>query len=230
MEQSERPMRREHAGGDSIGQAKRVIDLIEQRINEGGHVLLKKDKCVVDQGELIDLISQLRIVLPKTVLQAQEIMQRSEKIVSDAKAEADKIAGEAKKYHQDAVESAEKTCSQIRAEADAYSQQVTQQAQEAASAAVADAQARAEQILYAAQMQAQQMVDENEITRRAQAAAMELHERAQADAASIYKQAWVHADKILSGAAAALTYNAGEIAKKRDALLGQESGPEDPLY
>ena len=64
------------------------------------------------------------------------------------------------------------------------------------------------------------MLDENEITRRAQAYAMETRERAEKDADSIYNQACVHADKLLCGAAAALSRSAGELTDLRDSLLG----------
>ncbi|MBP3656759.1 MAG: hypothetical protein J6K32_08705 [Clostridia bacterium] len=230
-EQMERPTRREHAANaDSISQAMRVIDTIEQMINEGSRVPLWKDRCIVEQARLIDLIGQLHIVLPKTVQQAHEIMQRSEEIITTAKTEADRIADEADKYHRETIETAKKTSDEIRADADAYCQNVSQQAADAANAAVADAQSRAEQIIYAAQMQAQQLVDESEITRRAQAEALELRDRAQKDAASIYNQACVHADKLLSGAAAAFSRSASELAALRDSLLGGASNPDDTMY
>ncbi|MBP3427180.1 MAG: hypothetical protein J6M47_02825 [Clostridia bacterium] len=219
-ERTERPTRREQVSADSISQAKQVISQIEQIIHEGYRFPLKKDKCMVDVAEVLDLTGQLHIVLPKTVIQAHEIMQRSQSIIDEATAEADRIADEANKYHRDAVEAAKATSDEIRADADAYSQNLRKQAQENADAMVADAQSRAEQILYAAQMQAQQLVAESEITRRAQADAMEMRERAQADAASMYNQACVHADKMLSGAAAALSRSANELAALRDSLLG----------
>ena len=67
----------------------------------------------------------------------------------------------------------------------------------------------------------QELIEENEITRRAQAYAMETRERAEKDADSIYSQACVQTDKMLSGAAAALSRSAGELAALRDSLLGQ---------
>lgn len=219
-EQTERPTRREQVNADSISQAKHIIDLIEQCVNEGYRFPIKKDKCMVDVAQMLDLTGQLLIALPKTVIQAHEIMQRSQSIIDNAAAEADKIADDANKYHREAIAAAKATSDEIRADADLYSQNLRQQAQENANAMVADAQNRAEQIIYAAQMQAQQLVDENEILRRAQADAMEMRERAQADASSVYNQACVHADKLLSGAAAALSRSAGELASLRDSLLG----------
>ena len=119
---------------------------------------------------------------------------------------------------------------EVEAEADAYDKQTRQRAEEDAGAMIADAQTRAEQIVFAAQQQAQKLVDENEISRRAQAYAMETRERAEKDADSIYTQACVHVDKMLSGAAAALSRSAGELAALRDNLLTQgQNNPNNPM-
>lgn len=220
-EQTERPMRREPQGADSIGQAKRVIDMIEQKVGGAYRVPMKKDLCVISQSEIVNLISQLRIVLPKAVVQAQEVLASGDQIISQAKAEADKTADAADKIYADTLAKANALKDEIQAEADQYEQQTRKKAQEDAAAMIADAQTRAEQILFSAQQQAQKLVDENEVSRRAQAYAMETRERAEKDADSIYNQACVHADKMLSGAAAALSRSAGELAALRDSLLGQ---------
>ena len=69
----------------------------------------------------------------------------------------------------------------------------------------------------------QKLVDDNEIPRRAQAYAVETRERAEKDADSIYNQACAQVDKMLSGAAAALSRSASELAALRDSLLTQGS-------
>ena len=108
-------------------------------------------------------------------------------------------------------------------EADAYDKQIRQKAQEDSNAIIADANTRAEQIVFNAQQQAQKLVEDNEITRRAQAYAVETRERAEKDADSIYNQACAQVDKMLSGAAAALSRSASELAALRDSLLTQGS-------
>lgn len=72
-EQEPRTVRHEYgssSAGDSIGQARRVIDELEARINDARRVPMSKTLSIIDTGELIDLIGQLRIVLPHTVVQA----------------------------------------------------------------------------------------------------------------------------------------------------------------
>ena len=235
----ERPQRRTQAAsesapqqerytvtGESIAQTKRVIDLIEQRMNEAYRVPLKKDLCVVEASVLIDLIGQLRIALPKAVVQAQSVLASREKILEDARIQADKTADNADAIYKKTVGEANRIRDEIHAETDAYEKETRRRVEEDANAMIADANTRAEQILFAAQQQAQQMLEENEITRRAQAYALELSDRAQKDAQSIYEQAVVQADKLLSGATAALSRSANDLAAARDNLIGSGTGRE----
>lgn len=228
----ERPMRREQAqvGAESIGQTLRVLDMIEHKLADAYRVPLKKNMCIVDLSEMADLIGQLRIALPKSVTQAHAVLANSQSIISEAKQRADKTADDADKIYNDTVTKARAFKDEVEAEADAYDKQTRQRAEEDANAMIADAQTRAEQIVFAAQQQAQKLVDENEISRRAQAYAMETRERAEKDADSIYTQACVHVDKMLSGAAAALSRSAGELAALRDNLLTQgQNNPNNPM-
>ena len=214
-EQEQRPVRREYGSStaaDSIGQARRVP--------------MSKTLSIVDTGELIDLIGQLRIVLPHTVVQAQAILEQQKQILGDAKAEADRTADKADEIYTTTVEKAKQFEQEVKADADAYDKQIRQKAQEDSSAIVADANTRAEQIIFNAQQQSQKLVEDNEITRRAQAYAVETRERAEKDADSIYNQACVQVDKMLSGAAAALSRSASELAALRDNLLTQGSAQQ----
>ena len=225
-EQEQRPVRREYgssAAADSIGQARRVIDQLEARINDARRVPMSKTLSIVDAGELIDLIGQLRIVLPHTVVQAQAILEQQKQILGEAKAEADRTADKADEIYTTTVEKAKQFEQEVKADADAYDKQIRQKAQEDSNAIIEDANTRANQIIFSAQQQSQKLVDDNEITRRAQAYAVETRERAEKDADSIYNQACVQVDKMLSGAAAALSRSASERAALRDSLLTQGS-------
>lgn len=228
-EQEQRPVRREYGSStaaDSIGQARRVIDQLEARINDARRVPMSKTLSIVDAGELIDLIGQLRIVLPHTVVQAQAILEQQKQILGEAKAEADRTADKADEIYTTTVEKAKQFEQEVKADADAYDKQIRQKAQEDSNAIIEDANTRANQIIFSAQQQSQKLVDDNEITRRAQAYAVETRERAEKDADSIYNQACVQVDKMLSGAAAALSRSASELAALRDNLLTQGSAQQ----
>ena len=221
-EQEPRTVRHEYgssSAGDSIGQARRVIDELEARINDARRVPMSKTLSIIDTG-------QLRIVLPHTVVQAQAILDERKKILGEAKEEAKASMGKADAYYTEKVENAKRFEQDVKMEADAYDKQIRQKAQEDSNAIIADANTRAEQIVFNAQQQAQKLVEDNEITRRAQAYAVETRERAEKDADSIYNQACVQVDKMLSGAAAALSRSASELAALRDNLLTQGNNPQ----
>jgi len=205
---------------ESMMQIRQVIEALEQKVNTARRVPMT-GLSMVDGGAILDLIGQMRIALPKAVIEAQGILDQQETILSEARQEADRTADKADAIYADTVAKANEIRDQIHTEADTYDRTTREKARVESEAMIADAQTRAEAIIFGAQQQAQKMVDENEITRRAQAYAMETRERAEKDADSIYNQACVHADKMLSGAAAALSRSAGDLAALRDNLLGQ---------
>ena len=157
-EQEPRTVRHEYgssSAGDSIGQARRVIDELEARINDARRVPMSKTLSIIDTGELIDLIGQLRIVLPHTVVQAQAILDERKKILGEAKEEAKASTGKADAYYTEKVENAKRFEQDVKMEADAYDKQIRQKAQEDSNAIIADANTRAEQIVFNAQQQAE---------------------------------------------------------------------------
>ena len=219
--QPERVMRREqNMGAEAISQTIRVLEALEHKLMDAPKVIFTKNTVKVELDEIADLIGQLHMVLPKAVVQAQNVLEKSQQIIASANEQADKTADEADRIYNETVTKARQFKEEVEGEADAYDKSIRQKAQDDAAAMIADAQNTADQIIFAAQQQSQKMVDENEITRRAQAYAMETRERAEKDADSIYTQACVQADKILSGACAALSRSANDLAQFRDNLLG----------
>ena len=138
-EQEPRTVRHEYgssSAGDSIGQARRVIDELEARINDARRVPMSKTLSIIDTGELIDLIGQLRIVLPHTVVQAQAILDERKKILGEAKEEAKASTGKADAYYTEKVENAKRFEQDVKMEADAYDKQIRQKAQEDSNARI----------------------------------------------------------------------------------------------
>jgi cell division septum initiation protein DivIVA len=205
---------------ESMMQIRQVIEALEQKITTARRVPMT-GYSMVDGGAILDLIGQMRIALPKAVIQAQDVLDQEEEILANARNEADKTADRADAIYADTVGKANAIRDQIHQEADEYDKTTREAARRESEGMIADAQAHAEAIILNAQQQAQKMVDENEITRRAQAYAMETRDRAQQDADNIYNQACIHADKMLSGAAAALSRSANDLAALRDQLLSQ---------
>ena len=206
---------RAKAGPDTSGiaQSQKVLKELDAYIRSARKVPMTK-MSMLDEGTLLDLLGQMRIAMPKAIVQAQNVLAQSEEIARAARQEAEKLK---KNAQMDAQE--------IRDKADEYDRATRAKAQGDAGAIIEDANTRANAILLNAQQTSQAMIDDSEITRRANAYAMETRDRAMKDADSIINQALTQADKILSGAAAVLTRNGSEMAAFRDELLRPYTNP-----
>ena len=76
---------------DSMMQIRQVIEALEQKINTARRVPMT-GYSMIDGGALLDLIGQMRIALPKAVVQAQDVLDQEEEILTNARNEADKTA------------------------------------------------------------------------------------------------------------------------------------------
>ena len=123
---------------DSMRQAGQVIAALEQKIS-GARKMPMTSLSMVDAGALIDLIGQLRIALPKAVVEAQEVLAEREKILADARADADKTADKADAIYADTVNKANTVRDQIHSEADEYDRVTRERAKSDSEAMIADA-------------------------------------------------------------------------------------------
>ena len=218
---------------ESLDQIFQVIEKIDEIIQGGKRIPLSKSLVIVDAGEINDLLGQLRLGFPRTVKEAKQIIAQQDQILDDAHTVATQSKESANKYYLDAKESADRYGSEKRTEADKYDRELRALANQDANNLIADAQTRAEQIMLDAQKRQSDMVNENEIVRRANAFAMEIRDTAQKESDRVYSQACMQSDKILSGATAALSKAANDLAQLRDALLnpnaGQMNGYNGPM-
>ena len=218
---------------ESLDQIFQVIEKIDEIIQGGKRIPLSKSLVIVDAGEINDLLGQLRLGFPRTVKEAKQIIAQQDQILDDAHTVATQSKESANKYYLDAKESADRYGTEKRSEADKYDRELRALANQDANNLIADAQTRAEQIMLDAQRRQSDMVNENEIVRRANAFAMEIRDTAQKESDRVYSQACMQSDKILSGATAALSKAANDLAQLRDALLnpnaGQMNGYNGPM-
>ena len=129
-------------------------------------------------------------------------MDEKERILSEAKAEADKIADTADTSYKTTIDEANRFKQEVHDEADAYDDRFARRRRRTRPQSLRTANTRAEQIIFSAQQQSQKMVDDSEITRRAQAYAVKpASARKRMRIASIIRRAcrWI---KCSSGAAA----------------------------
>ncbi len=71
-----------------------VFDKLQQEVENAGSVPLTS-KVMIDKDMFLDLLDELRELLPPEVIQAKKVLDDADVIISDAKAEADKIIREA---------------------------------------------------------------------------------------------------------------------------------------
>ncbi len=212
----------------ALAEGRAVIEEMDRLFREASQTPIVKTHRLIREDAYEDLMGQLRIVLPKMVREAQGVLDRRDEITGEAEAVSRARREEAERYYRDRREEADAYDKQTRTDAETYRMQLMTKAQEEAEATVEDARTRAQQIVEAAQQQAQRLVEESEISRRAQAYAAEIRTDAEERAASVVQQAAHQTDLMLSGAAAALSRSAGEMAQLRDSLLTANKGEGQP--
>ena len=72
-----------------------LLDRLEAQVAEGKRVLLS-NRIMVEEGEFMALLDQLRDSIPVEVTQARRVLQERQKIIIDAQTEATKIITMAK--------------------------------------------------------------------------------------------------------------------------------------
>ncbi|NLY81590.1 MAG: ATP synthase F0 subunit B [Clostridiales bacterium] len=85
----------------------KVMDLLEEveDILENSGKFLLTDKSIIDGKEILDIIEEIRINMPKDIQQAKWVKDEQDRILSEAKTEYDRIVIDAKKQAEYLVES-----------------------------------------------------------------------------------------------------------------------------
>jgi len=83
-----------------------VLQLLEELedIIESGSTIPFVSKVMVDQGELLEIIKEIRIHLPDEMKQALWIKEERQRILSEAQQEGEQIIHEAKKHADELVD------------------------------------------------------------------------------------------------------------------------------
>lgn len=86
----------------------KLLDEIEDII-EGSSTLPFAGKAIVDKGEILDIIKEIRIKLPDEIKQAEWIKEERHRILAEAQNEADTMVEEVKLHIEELVEQDEIT-------------------------------------------------------------------------------------------------------------------------
>ena len=202
---------------ENILAVRRLIDRIEERLNTGTRVPFKNQLIMVNAGDLLNMTSELRSVLPDSVQEAAEILRDKQQIELTARQRAQEKTNQANAEAKEKIESADAQAKQTLEDARVRAAEIEQQAR-----------ATAEKILLQANAEAQMRTEENEIVRRAHARAKEIFDQVQMDTDGMCRRAYTEVNKMLSGATAALNRSAMEMAELRDQLLNGSGSEQNP--
>ncbi len=74
-----------------------IIDELEAAVTDGMHVPLS-DRVMISEQEIFSLLDELRAMLPEELSQARSVVLEEERILSEARARADRTVKEAEEY------------------------------------------------------------------------------------------------------------------------------------
>jgi hypothetical protein len=117
-----------------------LVDRLENALNTGQRVPFT-NKIMVDERECLDIVDQMRIVVPEEIKQARRVSQDRDRITGQAQEEAERIMARAQEEadrmmderglldrardrEREIVDEAELQAQQIREEADQYAFQI----------------------------------------------------------------------------------------------------------
>ena len=204
---------------------RQLIGQLEDLVTNARRMPLSRTLAIIDTAELVDMIGQLRMALPRSLTEAENVLDMRDQLITDAERQAQEALETADRDARDARLKAQNYDKEVRGAADSYYESVRQRTQQEANSLVQDANTQAQQIVMAAHQKASEMIADTEIMRRANNFAEETRNKAMQEADRVFSQACMQTDKMLSGAAAALSRSAGELAQLRDALLAQAQNP-----
>ena len=191
---------------DSIDAIKAILGRMEGQIRDARKVPVV-NLSMIDGGEFMNLISELRARLTDAFAQAEGIVAQQAEIITSARNQANEVADQADMQVKKALEDKDR---------------ILKEAEEQRSAVLTDAQKEYDARLAKADQDANALVAREEIVRRAEEAvrraavdrdeivldtqkrAQQIIEDAQRDGQAIYKQAPEEEDKAVSGAVAAV--------------------------
>jgi len=104
-----------------------LIDRLETMVRAGRRMPFM-NKIMMDEQELVDLIDQMRTVLPEEIRYAKHVLREKEQILSDAQAQADDVLRNARQQAEVLIER-EGLLKQARQHADDIKRQAQEEAE-----------------------------------------------------------------------------------------------------
>lgn len=105
-----------------------LVDRLEDIVNEGWRVPFTM-KTVINESAFFDIIDQMRVSIPQELKRADELLEKRESVLADAKADAERILEEAREEGTRLLDEHELVAA-ARAEAEVIKAQAQREAEE----------------------------------------------------------------------------------------------------
>ncbi len=112
-----------------------LVDRLEELINNSRSIPFTRN-VILDEDRILDLIDQMRVAIPEEVKKAQQIIAQKDRVIAQAKEEAERTVNLAKEKSEKLtdrdgiVKEAKKKASQIEAEAESRAKKTQAEADE----------------------------------------------------------------------------------------------------
>jgi DNA anti-recombination protein RmuC len=113
-----------------------LIDELEEVIAAGFRLPLSGGRTLVDEGRILEIIDQMRTVIPEEIRRARRIIAEQEQLLATAQARVQEVLSErgllaaVEAERERLLQQAEHEAAEIRAGADAYARQVLEELDE----------------------------------------------------------------------------------------------------
>jgi len=112
-----------------------LVDRLEEMINQSRSIPFTHN-IIVDEDKMLDLIDQMRVAIPEEVKKSQQVLSQKDRVMAQAKEEADRTINIAKEKSQkladrdSIVQESKKKASQIESEAEIKANKTQSEADE----------------------------------------------------------------------------------------------------
>ena len=139
------------------GDVMEMLDLLYGMVTEAWGVPLGNDKCIIEREKAIEIINDIKAVLPSSIAEAQRLVQARDEFIGNAKREAEALRKSAEEQARTMIEeqeiirvarsrsaelisSAETKSAELKRAAGSYAEEVMRQAEESMAAALKEIQ------------------------------------------------------------------------------------------
>ena len=175
-----------------------AVQALEDQLRGARKTLINSETCIVNRGIMTAQLEYLRDNLPQTVEMAAKIVSEEETIRSETEQKRREILESANMTAQNTLNESSQKAQAMMEQANAEANALMARASQEAKGCVEAAKAEAQRIVAEAEKKAAELVEEENIVRRARVESEELRESAKEDAANLHRNTLDYIDSLLA--------------------------------